>query len=50
MSRLTEDLLALARVESGEDPLDPAPVSAQELLRDAQVSFNEVAKGQGNCH
>jgi two-component system, OmpR family, phosphate regulon sensor histidine kinase PhoR len=47
MSRLTEDLLTLARVESGEDPLEPASVSAQELLRDAQVSFNEVAKGKG---
>jgi two-component system phosphate regulon sensor histidine kinase PhoR len=47
MSRLTEDLLTLARVESGEDPLEPAPVSAQELLRDAQVSFNEVAKSKG---
>jgi two-component system phosphate regulon sensor histidine kinase PhoR len=47
MSRLTEDLLTLARVESGEDPLEPAPVLTQELLRDAQVSFNEVAKGKG---
>ncbi len=47
MSRLTEDLLTLARVESGEDPLEPAPVLAQELLRDAQVSFNEVAKSKG---
>ena len=47
MSRLTEDLLTLARVESGEDPLEQAPVSAHELLRDAQVSFNEVAKGKG---
>ncbi len=47
MSRLTEDLLTLARVESGEDPLEPGPVSARELLRDAQVSFNEVAKGKG---
>jgi two-component system phosphate regulon sensor histidine kinase PhoR len=46
MSRLTEDLLTLARVESGEDPLEPAPVLAQELLRDAQVSFNEVAKSK----
>ncbi len=49
MSRLTEDLLTLARVESGEDPLDPAPVSAQELLRDAQVSFNEVARSRGTA-
>jgi two-component system, OmpR family, phosphate regulon sensor histidine kinase PhoR len=47
MSRLTEDLLALARVESGEDPLEPVPVSAQELLRDAQMSFNEVVKAKG---
>ncbi len=47
MSRLTEDLLTLARVESGEDPLQQAPVFANELLRDAQVSFNEVAKGRG---
>lgn len=47
MSRLTEDLLTLARVESGEDPLEQAPVFAKELLRDAQVSFNEVAKARG---
>ena len=47
MSRLTEDLLTLARVESGEDPLEQAPVFASELLRDAQVSFNELAKGRG---
>ena len=47
MSRLTEDLLTLARVESGEDPLEPASVAAQELLRDAQISFNEVARNKG---
>jgi two-component system phosphate regulon sensor histidine kinase PhoR len=47
MSRLTEDLLTLARVESGEEQLEEAPVSAQELLRDAQVSFSEVAKARG---
>lgn len=47
MSRLTEDLLTLARVESGEDPLQPAMVSAQELLREAQASFSEVARGKG---
>lgn len=47
MSRLTEDLLTLARVESGEDRLDPAPVPAQELLRDAQISFNEIARTKG---
>ena len=47
MSRLTEDLLTLARVESGEQRLQLAPVSASELLRDAQISFSEVAKGKG---
>lgn len=47
MSRLTEDLLTLARVESGEDRLREVPVSAQELLRDAQVSFADLAKNRG---
>jgi two-component system, OmpR family, phosphate regulon sensor histidine kinase PhoR len=47
MSRLTDDLLTLARVESGEDPLEQAPVSAHDLLRDAQISFNEVARMKG---
>jgi len=47
MSRLTEDLLTLARVESGEYKLEQAPVSPQELLRDAQVSFNELARAKG---
>ena len=47
MSRLTEDLLTLARVESGEDRLQPAAVSARELLADAQTSFNEVARNKG---
>lgn len=47
MSRLTEDLLTLARVESGEERLQLAPVSSTELLKDAQVSFSEVAKGRG---
>jgi len=47
MSRLTEDLLTLARVESGEYPLEQSAVSANELLRDAQISFNEIAKNKG---
>jgi two-component system phosphate regulon sensor histidine kinase PhoR len=47
MSRLTEDLLTLARVESGEYPLQQAEVSAHDLLRDAQMSFNEVARNKG---
>jgi len=47
MSRLTEDLLTLARVESGEDRLQEAPVSAHDLLRDAQASFSELARNRG---
>ena len=47
MSRLTEDLLTLARVESGEDRLQETPVSAQELLRDAQAAFSEITRNRG---
>lgn len=44
MSRLTEDLLTLARVESGEQRFEVEPVSAEELLRDALESFRELAR------
>jgi two-component system phosphate regulon sensor histidine kinase PhoR len=47
MSRLTEDLLTLARVESGETRFDPEPVAPIELLNDAEESFREIARGQG---
>jgi two-component system phosphate regulon sensor histidine kinase PhoR len=47
MSRLTEDLLTLARVESGEQRFDPQPVSSAELLQDAIESFREIARSQG---
>ena len=47
MSRLTEDLLTLARVESGEDRMQEAAVSARELLRDAQASFSEMSRNRG---
>ncbi len=47
MSRLTEDLLTLARVESGETRFDPEPVAPVELLKDAEESFREVARSQG---
>ncbi len=47
MSRLTEDLLTLARVESGEHRFDVQPVMPGELLRDAVESFNERARGHG---
>jgi two-component system phosphate regulon sensor histidine kinase PhoR len=44
MSRLTEDLLTLARVESGEQRFEVESVSAEELLQDALESFREVAR------
>jgi two-component system phosphate regulon sensor histidine kinase PhoR len=47
MSRLTEDLLTLARVESGEQRFDIQEVSAEELLQDALESFREVARPYG---
>jgi two-component system phosphate regulon sensor histidine kinase PhoR len=47
MSRLTEDLLTLARVESGEHRFDVQRVSVEELLQDALESFQEVARSYG---
>ncbi|MGD0214423.1 MAG: ATP-binding protein [Terriglobales bacterium] len=47
MSRLTEDLLTLARVESGEHRFDVQRVSAEELLQDARESFSETARSYG---
>ena len=43
MSRLTEDLLTLARVESGEQRFDLQPVSPSELLAEAVQNFHELA-------
>jgi two-component system phosphate regulon sensor histidine kinase PhoR len=47
MSRLTEDLLTLARVESGETRFEAEPVPPIELLNDAEESFREIARSQG---
>lgn len=44
MSRLTEDLLTLARVESGERKLDLRPITADSLLEDAHHNFRELAR------
>jgi two-component system, OmpR family, phosphate regulon sensor histidine kinase PhoR len=44
MSRLTEDLLTLARVESGETRFDMEPVPPAELLHDAEENFREIAR------
>jgi two-component system phosphate regulon sensor histidine kinase PhoR len=47
MSRLTEDLLTLARVESGEHRFDLQPVHPSELLQEAVESFRELARAHG---
>jgi two-component system phosphate regulon sensor histidine kinase PhoR len=47
MSRLTEDLLTLARVESGETRFESESVPPAELLRDAEESFREIARTHG---
>jgi two-component system, OmpR family, phosphate regulon sensor histidine kinase PhoR len=47
MTRLTEDLLVLARVESGEQPFKFRPTIAQELLEDAVETFTEAARSAG---
>jgi two-component system, OmpR family, phosphate regulon sensor histidine kinase PhoR len=47
MSRLTEDLLTLARVESGETRFDAESVPPVELLHDAEESFREIARTHG---
>lgn len=47
MTRLTEDLLTLARVESGEHQFDVQPVLPRELLQEAVQNFRERARVQG---
>ncbi len=44
MGRLTEDLLVLARVESGEEKLDLRPHPARELLAESASSMLENAR------
>lgn len=47
MSRLTEDLLELARVESGEKRFDFRPTMPSELLLDAAQGFRENSNANG---
>ncbi len=47
MARLTEDLLVLARVESGDKKLKLHPVSAAELLHDAAEYFCDHSSDSG---
>jgi two-component system phosphate regulon sensor histidine kinase PhoR len=47
MARLTEDLLTLARVESGEQRFDVQSTAPAELLNDAVESFRDIVHAQG---
>jgi len=47
MARLTEDLLVLARVESGERNFKLQPATPQELLEEAVQTFQEIADSRG---
>jgi two-component system phosphate regulon sensor histidine kinase PhoR len=47
MGRLTEDLLVLARVESGEDKLDLRPQPVRSLLAESISSMQETARAAG---
>ncbi len=46
MSRLTEDLLLLARVESGEQNFSFVPVPATDLLHEAHASLRAMAEAK----
>jgi len=46
MSRLTEDLLTLARVESGEQRFDIQRVAPADVLQEVVESFRELARTQ----
>ncbi|MDE1156077.1 MAG: ATP-binding protein [Acidobacteriaceae bacterium] len=48
MARLTEDLLALARVESGEDKFSPEPHATDRLVTDAVASVRGVVEDAGS--
>ena len=46
MNRLTEDLLVMARVESSEQELHPAPVPADLLVRDAVQAMSGLVQDE----
>lgn len=47
MSRLTQDLLVLARVESGEQNFKLESATPQELLEESVQTFQEIADSRG---
>jgi two-component system phosphate regulon sensor histidine kinase PhoR len=46
MNRLTEDLLVMARVEAAEGKLQPAPIQADMLVRDAVQAMSGLVQDQ----
>ncbi|WP_260705212.1 sensor histidine kinase [Edaphobacter flagellatus] len=46
MNRLTEDLLVMARVESSEQELHPAPIAADTLVRDAVQAMRGLVQDE----
>lgn len=46
MNRLTEDLLVMARVESSEQELHPAPIRADMLVRDAVQAMSGMVQDE----
>jgi two-component system phosphate regulon sensor histidine kinase PhoR len=47
MGRLTDDLLAMARVDSGEQKLQPKPVSAEVLIEETEMAVAGLVKEKG---
>lgn len=47
LSRLVDDLRALAQAEAGQLVLNPQPVEVEPLIRSATVSFEAAARRQG---
>jgi two-component system phosphate regulon sensor histidine kinase PhoR len=47
MGRLTDDLLALARVESGEQKLEPRPIAVAALIGETEAAVTGVVKEKG---
>ncbi len=47
MARLTDDLLVLARVESGEQKMEPKPVAVATLIREAEAVVAGVVREKG---
>jgi two-component system phosphate regulon sensor histidine kinase PhoR len=47
MARLTDDLLVLARVESGEQKLEPKPVKVAALVRETEAAMAGVVREKG---